>query len=267
MASTATLEGVKKAVFFPFKGEKWGIKILIGSALGLAGYIIPIVPAIPLLGYYGQVMKRVINDDEDPKLPEWTDWGTLFQDGIKVFGTSLIYMLPAYLIMIIGYLLMFVPYFGMMMSISSPSSYSSDLDPSLFFGSMAGMFGGMALLMIGSFLMLVATVFLPPALGNMIAKNDFRAAFKIKDWWPVFKANLSGYILAIAILFGMYALLLMAVYILYFTVVLCFLIPFAICIIVYLLGAMGFSLFAVAYRDGVRKLAEAGQAQEIDSVV
>lgn len=43
MASTASLEGVKKAVFFPFKGKGWGVKMLIGSALVFANFIIPIV--------------------------------------------------------------------------------------------------------------------------------------------------------------------------------------------------------------------------------
>jgi len=255
MASTASLEGVKKAVFFPFKGEKWGIKMLIGSALGLASYIIPVVPSIPLLGYFGQMMKRVVNEDEDPQLPEWTDWGHLFTDGIKLFGVSAIYMLPALLMVIAGYLLMFVPYFVMMMSVASPSNYTADLDPTLFAGSMFGMFGGMALLMVGLLLMLVTAVFLPPALGNMIAKNDFGAAFRIKEWWPVFKANLGGYFVALALLLGLYWLLLMIVYVLYFTVVLCFLLPFAMAAIVYVVAAMAFSLYAVAYRDGVRKLA------------
>lgn len=259
MGSTTTLEGVKKAIFFPFQGEKWGIKMVIGSALGLASYILPIVPTIPLLGYYGQVMKGVIVNDEDPHLPEWSDWGTLFRDGIKLFGVSTLYMLPAYLLIIIGYVLMFVPYFGMMMSASS-TNYSTPVpDPSLFLGSMAGMVIGMALLWAGLFVMLITTMFLPPALGNMTAKNDFSAAFHFKEWWPVFKANLSGFFLAIAILMGMYMLLVMAIYVLYFTVVLCFLMPLALCVIVYILGAMGFSLFAVAYRDGVRKLAEAAE--------
>ena len=256
MASTASLEGVKKAVFFPFKGEKWGIKMLIGSALGLAGYMIPIIPSIPLLGYFGQMMKRIINEDEDPKLPEWTDWGNLFTDGLKLFGVSALYSLPALLMVIAGYALMFVPYFSMMMSVTTTSYYSApDLDPALFAGSMFGMFGGMALIMVGFLLMLVTAVFLPPALGNMIAKNDFGAAFRIKEWWPVFKANLGGYILALALLFGLYWLLLMIVYVLYFTVVFCFLLPFAMAGIMYLLSAMSFSLYAVAYRDGVQKLA------------
>ena len=38
-------------------------------------------------------------------------------------------------------------------------------------------------------------------------------------------------------------------------IVLCFLLPFAIAAIFFISGATGFSVYAVAYRDGVRKIA------------
>jgi hypothetical protein len=91
MASTASLEGVKKTIFFPFKGKSWGVKLLIGSALNLANYIIPLLPLIPVYGYAGQIARRVILQDEDPEMPEWSDWGLFFSDGIKLLGAAAIY--------------------------------------------------------------------------------------------------------------------------------------------------------------------------------
>jgi hypothetical protein len=43
--------------------------------------------------------------------------------------------------------------------------------------------------------------------------------------------------------------------VLYATIILCFLLPFAFAAILFISGATGFSVYAVAYRDGVRKLA------------
>ena len=259
MASTVTLEEVKKAIFFPFKGEKWGIKLLIGSMIMVAVYIpvAGIAAIIALDGYFGQIMKRVIVQDEDPELPEWKDWGTLFLDGLKILGTSLIYTLPGMLCVVAGYALFMVLDFAFAFSTASINPHATTL-PLAFFGNLFGMFGGMALIWVGMLLMMVGAVFLPPALGNMIAKENFGAAFRIKEWWPVFKVNIGGYLLTIAMMMGIYSLMILVIFCLYFTVILCILIPIAVCVAIFLLGVMVFTLYAVSYRDGVRKLAEKG---------
>jgi hypothetical protein len=251
MTSTVTLEGVKKAVFFPFRGEKWGIKVLIGSALCFGSFII--VPAIPMFGYFVQIMKRIIVQDEDPELPEWNDWGTLFLDGIKLFGAVLIYLLPALILTIGGSILFMVLDFSLAFSSAAYTQYSSNPFPMSMLGNMVGM----AVMMLGFVVAFVTIIFITPALGNMIAKGDFGAAFRFKEWGPVLKANVSGYILAVAIAMGFFYLMYMMAMVLYATVVLCFLLPFVFSFIVFISSVIGFSIFAIAYRDGVRKLAEA----------
>ena len=106
--STVSFEEVKKAVFFPFRGEKWGIKVLIGSALTFGSFIIPIVPLMPIFGYFGQLMKSIIVKEQDPEMPAWNDWGTLFVDGIKLWGAVILFMLPALILTIGGYALFMV---------------------------------------------------------------------------------------------------------------------------------------------------------------
>jgi hypothetical protein len=125
MASTASLEGVKKTIFFPFKGKGWGGKLLLGSALNLANYIIPILPLIPVYGYAGQIARRVILQDEDPEMSEWNDWGLFFSDGIKILGATAIYSFPGILIMLIGYLVMFAGNFAFMFDRSFYASSGS----------------------------------------------------------------------------------------------------------------------------------------------
>lgn len=256
MSSTASLEGVKKAVFFPFKSKNWGTKWLIGSALTLANFILPLVPMIPLYGYAAQIAKRVLQNDEDPDLPDWSDWGLFFSDGIKVFGASVIFGLPGALTMLIGYAVMLLGNFSFMFD---PSFYSTnEPSPEYFIGSMGGMFVGMLMIFIGVIVAAAGSFLAFPALGHLLAKGEFGAAFRFQEWWPVFKANLSGYILAMLILYGVSMGLVWVAYLFYFTIILCFLMPLALCVAMFLTSAIHFSLLAVAYRDGVHKLAEAG---------
>ncbi len=260
MTSTTSLEGVKKAVFFPFQGKNWGIKILIGSAISLANYILPVIASIPLLGYYGQIMKGIILRDEDPELPEWNDWGALFMDGLKMLGVSIIYMLPSIVLMFGGYILMIVMNFAFLDS--SSYSHNPAATTQFLWGSMLSMFGGMIVFWIGVLAALLTWLFLPPALANMIAKGDFGAAFRLKEWWPIFKSNFSGYLLMLALMMGLAYLLMIVIQTLYFTVVLCFLMPLAMVFLGFVLGAIYFSLFAVTYRDGVRNLSAAAEIKE-----
>jgi hypothetical protein len=210
-----------------------------------------------MFGYFGQIMKRIIVQDEDPELPEWNDWGTLFLDGLKLFGATLIYLLPALILTIGGYILFMVLDFSLVFSSAAYTQYSSNPFPMSMIGSMIGMFGGMAVMMLGFVLSFVTIIFIPPALGNMVAKGDFGAAFRFKEWWPVLKANLSGYILAVAIAMGLFYLMYMLAMVLYATVILCILLPLVFSFIVFICSVIGFSVYAIAYRDGVRKLAEA----------
>lgn len=256
MASTVSLEGVKKAVFFPFRGEKWGMKLLIGSAVSFANLIIPILPGFFLTGYLSRVMKAIIVQDEDPQMPEWNDWGGLFMDGLKLSGASFIYFLPAFILSVCGYILFMVLDLSFIVSASTAANSSSNPFSEVTLVSGIGMFAGIAVAMIGMLLSYVTLVFIPPALANLIAKNDFKAAFRFKEWWPVFKTNLSGFAIALALSFGLFGIMYLAIMVLYASVVLCFLIPFAIAVIAFVLSTLSFSLFAVAYRDGVRKLAD-----------
>lgn len=257
MSSTATLEGVKKILLFPFQGKKWGLKLFIGSALNLANYFIPFLPIIPVFGYAGQVARRVINEEEDPQMPEWVEWRLLFSDGIKLFGAALLYMLPGILITMFGATILLAGYSLFWFDpglLALPDSYSS---PAFIIG-IAGSLIGMLISIVGMLLYLASLLFLAPALSHMISRGEFKAAFRLQEWWPVFKANLGGFLLAMVLLLGVYATLILGIYVLYFSIILCFLVPFAMIFTTFLLVVLQFSLSAVAYRDGVKKLAESG---------
>jgi hypothetical protein len=253
MASTVTLESLKKAVFFPFQGKNWTGKFLIGAALCLGGFLI--IPLLFVMGYCAQIMKRVILHDEDPELPEWNDWGVLIVDGLKLYGVCIIYSLPAIILVLGGYGLMMGS--NIALSLSSYAFDPSSSDPSLLpaIGGMVGMFGGIAVMMLGTFLGYLTSFILPPALGNMIDKGSFGAAFRVREWWPILRANLGGFVLAFVISMGIFMIVYAALIVLYMTIILCFLLPFVIAILSFLYSLVSYSLFSVAYRDGKHKLA------------
>jgi hypothetical protein len=258
MTSGVSLEGVKRAVFFPFQGKNWSTKVVLGAAVNFANFIIPVVPMVLLLGYIGQVMKRVIVMDADPELPEWNDWGTFFRDGLKIFGVLAIYNLPGILLMVMGYFLMFIVGMGVNFITIAFSAGNSPASAPFFFGTLAsllGTFGGILVMGIGLVVFLISGVLFEPAIGHVIAKGSFGAAFRFKEWWPVFKVNLGGYLLATAFVFGLTFFLTFVIQFLYLTVVLCLLWPFVVSFLGLIIGAAGYSLYAVAYRDGVRQLA------------
>ena len=252
--STVSFEEVKKAIFFPFRGEKWGLKMLVGSALTFGSFIIPIIPLMPVFGYFSQIMKGIIVREADPEMPAWNDWGTLFLDGIKLFGAVIIYLLPALIMVIGGYMLFIVLDFSMVFSASALSNSSHPL-PAPMIASIVGMVAAMAVMMLGIAVAVATIVILPPAVGNMIAKGKFEAAFHFREWWPVLKANLGGFVLAVILSMGLFYLMYMLAIVLYATIVLCCLLPFAFAAILFISGVTGFSVYAVAYRDGVRKIA------------
>lgn len=258
MASEVSLEAIKKAVFFPFRGKNWSDKVLLGAAINFANFVVPLIPMILLMGYFGQMMKRIIVHDDDPELPEWNDWGTCILDGLRMFGVLVIYALPGILVGIFGYLLIVVVGFGMnFLAVASANGNSTSLIP-FYTGMVAallGTFGGILAMWIGIFVFFVSMVFFEPAIGNCIAKGSFGAAFRFKEWWPVFRANLSGYLLVSTLLFGLTYALLFLVQFLYMTIVLCILLPFVVGFLGFVIGGAGYSLYAIAYRDGVRKLA------------
>ncbi len=251
MNKTYSLDGVQNILAFPFKGPGWQSKFLIGAALSFASYIIPLLPSIVLLGYAAKIMRGIISDNAELALPEWDDWGDLLSRGAKVFGAMLVFMLPVFLLVIGGYIIMVVPI--LLSDISRESSYgtvSSEIGL-----QMLGMFGGMFLFFFGFVLSLPVTFILPPAIAHVIAKNSFAAAFRIKEWWGILRANFWGFFTAIVVVSGVYIVTIMFVYIFYFTIILCFLMPLALSVIVPYMMFIAATTIAEAYRKGVENLA------------
>src|SRR5688572_3600757 len=81
-----------KPFTYVFDDPRWLQKILIGGLFYLASFLL--VGWFFILGYLARVVRNIIADVTLP-LPEWEDLGGFFNEGVRLFGISLIYCLPA----------------------------------------------------------------------------------------------------------------------------------------------------------------------------
>ncbi len=78
---------------FITQDEDWIKKLAIGSAVVLVGILTFGLGLIPLGGWLVETARRVIKD-MDPTLPDWSDFGALIRDGLKLVVVSIVWTLP-----------------------------------------------------------------------------------------------------------------------------------------------------------------------------
>lgn len=102
MLDTFSLSWLRATLRFPFQSPEWANRFLVGTALLLAGMIIPFLPTTVVYGYFVRVMRLAING-ESLALPAWDNWGELFSDGLRSLGIGLIYLGPGLVTMFGGF--------------------------------------------------------------------------------------------------------------------------------------------------------------------
>jgi hypothetical protein len=248
--STASL---KELFRFPFQAPEWRGRFLIGSALALAGSVIPIVPLIFVAGYVLQVMRQALDGDE-LVLPAWDDWGKLTRDGLGVLAINLVYLAPALIVFLVGMGLYFAGSLCLPFAVTTGSSEADAVGASLLliFGSMAILFLSLAL---STLLSILGAIALPMATAHFAAQGSLKAAFRVRHWWHVLKADGLGYFIAWVIVAGLMAMLYVGVILGYYTLVLCFLVPVLMAPIGFYVSLVGAALFGQTYRDSTAALA------------
>jgi len=241
---------------FPFQGPDWKTRFLIGSALILASFFIPLLPCILVCGYALEVMRRVIRGGE-PALPPWDDWGRLGVDGLRGAVVGLVFLLPGTLVYLIGvglYVLgiVVVPlWVGM-------SGHSPELASALLALTAAGtliFFTGVAIL-----LWLLGAVPLPAAMAHFVARDGVAAAFYVREWWPILRANAMGFFIDWVLVAGLWSLAYLGSMLLSYTVILCCLVPFLAAPALFYLWVVSAAKFALSYRDGAALVTPQGRA-------
>jgi len=160
----------KRAVMRPFTDFK---KLIIGLILN----IIPIINFFAS-GYQMMCAKTALK--KHYRLPEWRNWGDLFIKGLIMFIIGIIYLVPA---IIVGFAVGGVALISSMIGVTG--SYS-----------VVDVGAGAIVTMI---LFILAIYLLPVALLSYINKEDFSAAFRLREVFR--KAFRNDYLIAWFIMF------------------------------------------------------------------
>lgn len=242
MAMSFTTDSMKQLLVFPFQDQEWKNKFVVGFLVCAMGVFI--IPLFFILGYGYEIQRRIIVDKKKPSLPNWDDWGILLNYGLRSFGVSFIYSIPTFLIYLIPLI-----FFIILPIFMAAFQMESDFFPFLFFLFMGFQ---MTVGMLVSFIFFLASVL---ANSHMIAKDDFSAAFKISEWWAIFRNNIGGYLISLIFLFGIYSIIYVVTMILMYSIVLCCINPIFTLISSFYLQILFHVLFAHAYLDGVENIA------------
>lgn len=231
-------------LLFPIKDGEARKNFLIGCAIALAGFIIPIIPYLFIFGYTARVARQIFAG-ESPRMTKWDDWGTLFQDGAKIFGVRMVYTLPFF---ILGLPIMIA---SVAMPIALENVNSSEIE------TVIAVFGLVifALLCLIMLLSLPLALIIPAAEMHTVDKNEFTASFRFREWWGILHANLGGFIVAFAIFYAISMALGIVIQILVITLILACLLPFFLPALTMYTTLMMYAMMAQAYKVGRDKLA------------
>jgi hypothetical protein len=224
---------------FPFKDSQTRKNFAIGALLLFASTIVPILPYLPVLGYVMKIMRQVLAGQQ-PSMPEWDNWETLFKDGLKLFGVRFIYVLPLLLVMLPVFLLFLI----------APILGASTENEALF---VLPIFIFVLSMMCLTPLFILAGLLIPAAEAHVVTQNEFSAGFRIREWWQIFRANIVGFLLAYLFIYVISMLITFAFQILIFTVILLCLLPIITPLLSMYIVLIQYSLIAGAYREGTLK--------------
>ncbi len=235
---------IEHILTFPFKETESRKNFLIGTLVYFASFIIPILPLIFAMGYMARIMRLVFNS-EPARMPAWDDWESMLKDGVTIFGVRLVYMLPLFAVM--------MPFFFgfTFLPIWLESNRGTGEEFFLLLFPLMGIF---MLILIP--ISLALGVIIPAAEAHTIAHNDFAAGFRIREWWPIFRANWGGFVLAWLISMIASFALTFIVQIAMVTIVLICILPFIMPAISLYTILIMYAAFAQAYKDGKARLSQ-----------
>ena len=181
----------QETLLFPVKDAQARKQFLIACLVTLAGFIIPLIPTIVLMGYGVKIMRQVLQERQKPTMPEWqgSDWSAMLMDGLRVFGLQIILMLPLFLIMGCGFFFMISGSLGF--AALAEESTQAFVPVGVLFYLL-----GIGIMMLFSLLSIPYGVIISAAIPHSVANNSFEAGFKFKEWFPILRKGLGNFILS-----------------------------------------------------------------------
>lgn len=168
-----------KPFTYVFDDPRWLQKVLIGGLFYLAGFLL--VGWFFIFGYIARVTRNVIAGAEVP-LPEWEDLGEFFNEGVRLFGVLLVYIVPV--------IILFVTFM-------IPAGLLSEVENDGLRALGSGMAGCLSCLLVP--LSLAMMVFMPGSLLFAVVEQRFGAAFEFGRIWIFIRSNIGNYLLAVVV--------------------------------------------------------------------
>jgi len=237
------MNNLQATLLFPVRDADARKQWLIASAIILAGFVVPILPMLVVMGYGVKIMRQVIHEGREPSMPEWqgSDWGVLLQDGFRLWAVRLVYTLPLMLLMGCGFIALFSGT-GLL-----AASSDSNIPPAL--GGLA-MIAGMGFIMLIGILALPLGIVLGAVESHAVAQGTFQAVFDVKGWWRIFRKSLTQFLLSYLLVMAASIIMTLVMQIAMMTIVLLCLFPFLMAGYSAYLMLVTNVLFAQAYASG-----------------
>ena len=171
---------IGKAVSFVFEDKRWLVKIGIGGAFAFLSTLLIGIPFV--LGYMVQTLRNVASGEPSP-LPEWTELGDKFINGLGLFVIMLIYALPMILLFCVTFA----------------------------FRQAAGERNGISLVMsclncIRFLYLLPYCLFVPAVIIRYAMTGEIMSAFRFGEIFTFISGNLGNYILAVVLSWVIYSI-------------------------------------------------------------
>lgn len=230
-------------LYFPVENSEARKNFLIGGLVILVSFIIPIIPYLLAIGYSMRIMRQVIAG-EKPRMIAWDDWEGMLKDGLKLFGVRFVYSLPLLLVFLPVMLVFFV----------TPLLAAAFENENLFFISFLAFPVFMVCLLPFS---LAFALIIPAPEAHVAATQEFSAGFRVGEWWPIFRKNIGGFLVAFLVIYGVSMVVSVAFQIIFMTVILLCLMPIVLPAFSFYMLLVQHTLFAQAYREGREKLTAA----------
>ena len=181
----------QEILLFPVVDAEARKQFLIACLVVLAGFIIPIIPTLILLGYSVKIMRQVLDEGKAPSMPKWqeSDWSAMLLDGLRLFGLQVVLMLPLFILLAFGFIFTMSGSMGFSLSTEESSSSFAPIGAIL-------LFLGIGFFILFALLSIPYGVILAAALPHAVANNSFSAGLNIREWFPIFRKGLGNFILA-----------------------------------------------------------------------
>ncbi len=176
-----------RGLTFFFKQRSWFLKLLVLTALSLT-----CVVGLPFVaGYEYRIIRRAVGGEREPA-PDWSDFGGLFVDGLRLVAFQLGHLLALFAPAIL---------FGALATVLAGGAGALDLDG---LQDLWGRSPASAALVVGCYglgflALMVAMAYMPAARTRFAVTGSFRSGADIEANLAFIRRNLGNYLLQYAL--------------------------------------------------------------------